>query len=75
MFHHVPNAVSEGKHSATTTINNYPPTTPLGAQKASTIVTTGPGRMLTSGENPNFVKDYFKQSRLHHMSSWYISEH
>lgn len=29
-----------------------------------------PGHMKTSAENPNFVRDYFKHSRLHHLSSW-----
>lgn len=32
----------------------------------------GPGRMLTSKENPNFVSDYFASSRLHHLSRWRI---
>jgi DNA repair protein REV1 len=26
--------------------------------------------MLTSEENPNFLKDYFASSRLHHLSLW-----
>jgi hypothetical protein len=30
----------------------------------------GPGRMLTSKENPNFVSDYFASSRLHHLSRY-----
>lgn len=32
----------------------------------------GPGQMLTSKENPNFVSDYFASSRLHHLSRWRI---
>jgi len=27
-------------------------------------------RMLTSAENPNFVREYFENSRLHHLSAW-----
>lgn len=58
-----------------TSVQNKPVFRPTSSTAGGGANDNGPGKMLTSKENPNFVSDYFASSRLHHLSRFVFCTH